>query len=265
MFSFITRRPLWVNILAGILLAVGAFFIFVASLGWLTNHNDSKTVPAITGMGMEKAIKTLDKAGFIVEIQDSVYVDSLPPMSVLKQIPDGDEIVKSSRIVYLVVNRAVPPLIDMPNLVGYSFRNAELTMKAFNLKLGDTTRRPDFALNSVLEQSFNGSPIAAGAKIRMGSTISLVLGDGIGNSEFIVPTLVGMTFGEAKELMSSKGLSFGVVTASGVADTANSFIYKQIPEKIDDEKQLRFIRSGQTIDIWLSRDKPSDSDTTNNN
>ncbi len=55
MFKAITNRPLWVNILAGLLLAAGIFALFLASLNWLTGHGQSATVPSVTGKSYEEA------------------------------------------------------------------------------------------------------------------------------------------------------------------------------------------------------------------
>src|SRR5688572_15068932 len=182
-FRYITHRPLWLNILIGLLLAIGIFLVFVLSLNWLTRHGKSSNVPLVTGMDYEVARAELKKKGFDVEIQDSIYVDTMPPMRVIKQIPEADEIVKENRTVYLVINRAVPPMVDMPNLVGYSFRNAEMVLKNMDLRLGDTSYRSDFAKNSVLEQFHNGETINPGTRIRKGSVISLILGTGVSNIE----------------------------------------------------------------------------------
>jgi eukaryotic-like serine/threonine-protein kinase len=258
MFKFITHRPLWVNILAGIILALGLFSLFLLSLNWITGHGHSSTVPSVTGKNYEEAQKILKKAGFDVEIQDSVYVDSLKPLSVIKQIPEADEVVKANRTILLIISRAVPPMMDMPNLVGYSYRNAEMVLKNMDMRIGDTTFKPDFAKNAVLEQWYNGALISPGTKIRKGSTISLVLGDGVGNKEFTVPVITGMEFGEAKALLENAGVLIGaIVTDANVSDTAHAWIYKQNPERFDDEKRLQHIRSGQTIDVWLQVDKPS--------
>ncbi len=258
MFKFITNKPLWVNIIAGLVLALLIFSGFILSLSWFTNHGDSKTVPPVLGKTLPEAQKILEKAGFDIEIADSVYVDSLKPLEVLRQVPDEYEVVKSSRTVYLTINRAVPPLVEMPNIVGYSFRNAELVLKNLGLKVGDTTYRPDFAKNSVLEQNYNGAPILPGAKLRMGSSIGLVIGNGLGNAAMAVPSIVGMTYAEAKTLIEGMGLSFAVIIAApDVKDTASSYINRQSPEKFDVDGKLRLIRQGQTMDIWLSLEKPA--------
>lgn len=256
MFKFITHRPLWANILAGIVIAVIIFFIFVFSLNWFTHHDQSKTVPSVLGKSFDAARETLENAGFEVEIQDSIYVDTTRPLQVLKQVPEGDEVVKVNRTVYLTINRAVPPMIDMPNIVGYSYRSAEMALKNANLRPGDTTFKPDFAKNAVLEQWFNGAVIKPGTKIRMGSTIDMVLGDGVGDLKFVVPSLIGLTYCEAKARLATAGVSFGVVMAEGIQDTCNAYIYKQSPERFDYDGKFRYIRSGQLMDIWLQTEKP---------
>jgi eukaryotic-like serine/threonine-protein kinase len=257
MLKLITHRPLWLNILVGILLALGIFALFIFSLNWLTGHGESATVPSVTGKKYNEAQALLKKSGFAYEIQDSIYVDTLPALTVIRQVPDGDEVVKSNRTVYLIINRSIPPLVEMPNLVGYSYRNAEMVLKNMDLKIGDTTFKPDFAKNAILEQLYKGSIITAGTKIRKGSTISLVMGDGVGKREFIVPIITGRSFAEVKEMLEGAGLGIGaIVTDADVKDTMDAFVYKQNPERFDDEKRIQRIRSGQLMDVWLQVNKP---------
>ncbi len=262
MVKFITHRPLWLNILVGLVLAVGIFAFFLLSLKWITGHGKSASVPSVTGKKFADAEALLKKSGFSMEIQDSVYVDTMPPMSIIKQFPEADEVVKSNRTVYLVVNRSEPPVIEMPNLVGYSFRNAEMVLKNMDLRIGDTTFKPDFARNAVLEQIYKGDKIAPGTKIKKGSVISLVLGDGIGKQEFAVPVIVGMRFGEARNILEANGIIIGAIVPDGnVTDTLGGWIYKQNPERFDDQKRIQRIRAGQTMDVWLQLEKPV-TDTT---
>ena len=90
----------------------------------------------------------------------------------------------------------------------------------------------------------------------MGSTISFVLGNGVGNEKFIVPELIGMTYRNARAMLQAHGLGFGVVIADGIKDTANAYIYWQNPGRFDDDKKFRYIRSGQLMDIKLQEEKP---------
>jgi beta-lactam-binding protein with PASTA domain len=256
-FKSITNGPLWVNIIASVVLTVALFTIFFLSLNWLTNHGSSTTVPSVAGKKYDEAEKQLTNAGFEIEIQDSIYVESIAPLTVIKQIPDGGEVVKSNRTVYLIINRSVPPFVEMPDIKGFSFRNAEMVLKNLDLRIGDTSFKHDFAKNSVLEQIYNGNNIEPGTKIRKGSSISLILGDGIGNREFTVPNITGMLFSDAKKMLEENGLGFGaVIIDDDVKDKMNAWIYKQKPERFDDEKKPTHIRSGQMMDVWLQVDQP---------
>ena len=235
--------------------------IFLGSLGILTRHNKILRIPSVAGKSMTEATKVLSDQGFEVQIQDSVYIDTIPPLTVIKQFPEPDAAVKMNRTVYLTVNRSVPPLITMPRLVG-SFRNAVLILKQFGLKLGDTSYRPDFAKNSVLSQLYEGEEIRPGTKIPMGSTISLVLGSGVSHIFLSVPDLYGMTYQEAKNQLDSLGISAVLVPDPGVRDTMSAFVYRQNPERFNEERRVNRIRPGQLIDIWLSLEPKERIDST---
>lgn len=252
MFKFITRRPLWVNILFALLLCVVLLFAFLASLGVLTKHGEMLKIPKVTDMSMDAAIGVLEKAGFDVEIQDSIYKDDIPPLQVIKQFPEADATVKINRTVYITVTRSVPPLVDMPSLVGPSFKNAEIILKQFGLKLGDTTSKPDFARNSVLNQLYQGKDIAPGTKIPMGTAIDLVLGSGLADVDMGVPDLFGKTYREARDWLDSFGVSVVPVTDPDVTDVENAYIYRQNPERYNLDKRVNRIRPGQMVDVWLS-------------
>jgi len=257
MFKFVTSRPLWVNILTAITLVCVVFLLFMLSLKWCTKHGTSLLIPQVTGMTYSQAQKVLEDRGFDVEIQDSVYFDTMAPLTVTKQFPEADAVVKKNRTVYLTVNRVVPPTIEMPKLTGLTFRTAEGMIKQYGLKLEDTTYKIDFAKNSVLDQLYNGESIKPGAKIQMGSSITLVLGTGVGGFEFAVPDLFGLTYDEARMYLQANGLTIGVVVPDpDVRDTLNAYVYRQIPPRMSEDGRFNRIRGGQTIDVWLSVVKP---------
>src|SRR5688572_27572055 len=136
MLKYITHKPFWVNLIAGFVITVIFLFLLYKLLGPITRHGKNKTVPAVIGKSFEEAKQILRSQGFSVELQDSIYVDTAGKGTVLKQIPDGDELVKISRTVYLTINRYVPPVVEMPNLIGYSFRNAEMQLENMGLRVG---------------------------------------------------------------------------------------------------------------------------------
>ena len=267
MFKFITKRHFLVNLLAAIILLFVLIYLLLLTLGSVTRHGEYEKVPVVAGKTYQEALNVLQEKGFSAEVQDSVWKEELPPLTVVRQSPDGDQMVKMHRKVYLTINRSQPPLIDIPNMVGLSFRNAELYLKQLGLKLGDTSRKADIAKDAVLQQLYNDTPIAPGTKLFQGSTISLVLGSGIGSDEFEVPDLRGLTLSDAKSLLSSMGLNIaGILADNDVENKESAFIYKQSPERStkmpDGFMQKNKIHAGQSMDVWLSVAKPGPVDST---
>ena len=257
MFSFITKRPLWQNILAGLLFSFLLIALFLLALNLITNHGEYLTVPDVKGKDYKIVQAELESKGFDVYIQDSIYIDTLAPNKIIKQFPEPEATVKVNRAIYLTVNCSVPPTIQMPNLIGMSFRNAILELKSIGLKLGDTLFVPDIAKNAVKDQLTSGNSIKPGAIIRMGSIIDLVVGAGLGGDLIPVPDLFGLTYMEAKLVLEVNGLNTGVLLLDeNLSDTAVGYVYWQNPMPYDPQQMVNTIRSGQLMDIRLSMLKP---------
>lgn len=257
MVKFFYQKPFWMNLLIIVVVGFLLIFLLFQSLQFFTRHGSYLKVPDVSNKTVSEASSILKDKGFDIHIMDSVYNDTLAPMSVVKQFPEPDATVKVNRVVYLTINRAVPPVIEMPNLVGMSFRNAELELKARGLKLGDTSYKPDIAKNAVLEQLTKGSGIKPGSKITMGTIISLVLGAGVGSEDMSVPDLFGMNFEEASALLEANGIMLGSVIPDGeVKDTAAAFIFWQQPDRANPDGSINRIRQGQMIDLRITPVKP---------
>ncbi len=262
LFTYLTKQPFWINLLAALTLVFLIGFLFLQSLSWFTNHGAYLKVPAVKGQNVDNAIKILESQGFDVVIQDSVYFDSIPRYTVIKQLPEPDATVKVNRTVFLTINSATPPPVIVPKLEGLSFRFANDLLRRNHLRLGDTIYRPDFMKGSVLEQQYNGSRITVGTKVPWGARITLIIGGGLEVQQMLVPQLVGLTFAEAKAILETKGITLAsVIAMSTVRDTGAAFVYKQNPERFDIDKATPlYIRPGQTMDVWLSP-MPLDTDS----
>lgn len=257
MFKFITRKPLWMNILFSVVVVTVALLLFLFSLNFITRHGKTLVIPAVTGKSLTEAQRVLAAQGFEVVIQDSIYSDTARAQAVMRQFPEAEEVVKENRTVYLTINRSVPPSIEMPMLEGLSYRNAEIVLKQYGLLMGDTSYRPDYAKNSVLEQRLhNGDRLKAGTKIQMGSSIDLILGSGVGQDEFAVPDVYGMIYAEARILLEQNGLNVMVIPDADVSDTANAYVYQQRPNPQTPDGRVNHIRIGQQFDLFLSSSKP---------
>ena len=257
MFDFITKRSFLFNLLAVIVMFFALALLFFSMLGFITKHGQQQTVPDVHGKNIKEAIELLEKAGFEADVRDSIYIDSIPPLAVYAQTPDKGAQVKVGRTIYLTVNKTVAPMVKMPDLEGLTFRSAEMTLHSRRLNVGDTIYKPDFATNTVLQQLLNGKLIKAGKMIPEGSNITLVLSSGTGSIENPVPDLSGLTYLEAREILSASNLNLGTVLIdASVTDTANAFVTKQVPPRHNSIGDLNRVRAGETIDIWLAATRP---------
>jgi beta-lactam-binding protein with PASTA domain len=256
-FKFLTKQGFFINLLLAIILFILIVVLFFNSLDWITHHNEIIKVPSVVGKNINDATQLLKSEGFDVQVQDSVYIDTVAKSSIVRQSPEADAVVKKNRTIYLTINRTVAPMVDMPDLRGFSFQSAEMYLRSVGLKLGDTSYRPDIARNSVLEQRFNNQTLLPGTKIHMGSTINLVLGDGIGNALMDVPDLAGMTLNDARSYLRSLNLSIGaIVPNADVQDQSNAYIYHQNPAPESPDGQQNKIHPGQAIDVYLGVQQP---------
>lgn len=247
------RRSLILNILLVLLLIAGLGYAFFNSLNLLTNHGEEISVPKLTGENLNAVLKDLKNKKFKVEI-DSTYKSYIDPLQILTQEPEAGEMVKVGRTLFLIVNRAEPPKVDMPDLVSKSFRNAVLILKSYRFVMGDTIYRPDIAAGAVLEQLYNGKKVAAGAQIPYGSRIDLVVGEGLADYEVDVPNLIGKTWRDAKEIIAAAGLFNLVVFDGEITDTMNAIVYKQYPEALNELDFPNAIRGGDMIDVQVMQD-----------
>lgn len=260
MFRWLTHRSFWFNLVAAVVMIVLIAILFFTFLGYITKHGKTIQVPQVTGKSLESAKLLLTSAGFNMAVQDSAYVDSLPPLTVLRQTPEANYVVKVNRTVYLTLNKRMPPMTAMPNLINYSFRSAVMTLQSQRLDVGDTLYKPDIAKNAVLSQLFEGKAIKPGTMIPEGSKITLVLGDGVGNTANPVPNLVGLTLLQALDLLSASNLNRGVVITEGtITDTSNAVVFKQIPAVNNEQGEPNHIRAGESMDLYISQGNPADS------
>jgi len=224
---------------------------------WLQHyaqHGVLVRVPDLEGMGGEEAAMVLAKRDLEAVVVDSVYTDERPRGSVVDQDPDAGQEVKPGRKVYLVLNAMEPKMMDMPDLVNLSKRQAISVMEVVGLRLKELRYKPDPCTDCVLEQLYRGEPIAPDERIRRGEAITLVLGAGQSGERVPVPDLRGLTSAETRLVLNLASLNLGVVVAcegcNTEADSAFARVVRQSPAALANN----MITLGGLVDIWLTVD-----------
>ncbi|MEM9417401.1 MAG: PASTA domain-containing protein, partial [Bacteroidota bacterium] len=165
---------------------------------------------------------------------------------VLQQHPKAGTHVKEGRKIYLTLNAPAPPQVKMPNLVDGSVRNAHIHLKSQGLLLGAIKYIPDIAQNAVLEQRYQGVPIAPGTLVNQGSKIDLIVGAGLSKKQVAVPEVIGMPLEEAQLLLLSAGIKLGnIAYETARLEAVPGTIWRQVPA-VGEKVYL-----GESIDVWL--------------
>jgi len=261
-----TRQSFWFNLLLVIGIFTVIYILFFLELGCFTHHGESVTIPNLRGRTMNEAIDILHKNHFEVRI-DSTFDPTVKPLIVLKQVPDTGSVVKTGRIVLVTVNSVTPLHIPMPNLVNLSYRSAELLLRNNKLAVGDTTYVPDIARGAIKEQRYKGEIIRAGDMIAQGSKIDLVIGNGLGNTEWEVPDVTGLSVDEATTIINQFNLIPNMVGRDGdpaITDTPSAIIVDQNPRAVAEDGKHNHIKMGDVIDIIISQN-PAPGDVHSNN
>ncbi|HPK05429.1 MAG TPA: PASTA domain-containing protein, partial [Bacteroidales bacterium] len=150
----------------------------------------------------------------------------------------------------------LPESVSMPDLVDLTYRQALSTLETYGLGIGKIDYVPDIAKNAVLKQNFEGEEILPGTQIIKGSTIDLVLGQGLGSTKIPIPLLLGLTQEEAHQLIRDHLLNIGANIIEDETDP-DQRVYRQHPAYSPET----YINPGQQIDLWYRSAKTFNFDS----
>ncbi|MBK9417087.1 MAG: PASTA domain-containing protein [Flavobacteriales bacterium] len=237
-----------------IVLSVVALFIGCLWLRSYTRHSTVSIVPDLTGLNVVDAQQALADRDMVAMVIDSVYNDQAVKGGVVSQDPLAGAEVKPGRKVYLVLNAQRPPMIDMPDLVDLSKRQALSVMEILGLKVSGLEYRPDPCVDCGIEQRIDGDRVAAGTRVRRGSSIALVLGSGDQGERVPVPDLRGLTFAEVGAVLNMASLNQGVLVSCEGCNTSVDSTFARVFRQSPGAGGFDRIAMGSSIDVWLTMD-----------
>lgn len=258
MFKKYFTKALLYNFLVAIAIVIILLLVVQMGLKNYTRHNESITVRDLRGMTFDQVQTVLSDNNLDWEIMDSVFDMNKPPLSIVDQNPKPGSKVKQGRTIYLTINATKAPTTEIPDLIGRSsLKYAKMQLESYGLKVGEPIYKPDPHLNAVIGMLVDGKPVTKKTKFPKGTVVTLILGDGLGNSRMSVPYLIGLRYEEAEFKLKGYSLNVGSsIVDDGVTDTAGAYIYKQVPEYGGGNT----IRIGESIDLFLSREQPEGVD-----
>jgi serine/threonine-protein kinase len=229
---------------------VALFLAFALMLDWVimpiyTKHGEAIEVPNVVSMRYEEAKSTLEAEGFEIKKDGERVDDKYPVGHVIEQNPRPYASAKSGRRIYVIVSQGGRRVV-MPQLVGLTLRNAELSLAKYNLKLGkiDSAHSTDpmLAYGQVLHQS-----VPLKANIGMGTVVNLTISLGFAPSDATVPSVAGLTYDQAVQLIRQAGLVVGQITFKEVEQLLPETVISQSLE------ENAIVKRGTKIDLELSQ------------
>lgn len=194
------------------LIAVAAlilFFIFDdIVMPILTRHGSEFPLPVINGMTIGEAEPALLEAGLSLKVTSEEYHPDKPTGTILSQFPAGGTMVKKGRIVKTVISLG-QKAVEVPDLRGFSVRQARLKLEAVGFELGDMEWT---STDSLPEKVVVFSYPKTSMMIPFGSKVDLMVNRGPYQRTVFVPRLIGLSLTEATNRLAEKNLKVGLVT-----------------------------------------------------
>lgn len=205
-----------------------------------TNYNEGLTVPDLTRITLDEAEVQLTSIGLRYEVADRRANSAFPANYVIDQQPAANTIVKPNRKIYLTVNTEVKPVVVVPNVVSLSIRNAQIQLQNYGLEVGSTSYESSRFKNVILRQS-----IPQGDTVAKGTTIDLVVSDGLGDKIVTIPEIIGLRLPQAQLKLREAGLRLGEIRFRPIKDVIPNTVLEYTPN-------VAQIIEGETIDLVIS-------------
>lgn len=243
------------NLVAALIVAVVLLVGSMIFLNVVTKHNQELVVPDLSNMSVEEADSLAAVEGMRIEVVDSVFVKRMRKGAVYRQNPTAGSMVKKGRRIALTINAMNAKKVTMPNLVGYSMRQAMAELQSRGLVLGKLIYVEDIATNNVLRQLMRGKDIEPGTQIESESVIDIEVGLNETDCKTFVPDVLGLRNLSAVDAVHSSSLNVNRLrfdaTVKDYDDSLAAVVYKQSPEPSDSIH----VYKGGDVTLYLTIDE----------
>lgn len=179
LIEFFKKHPIIKTLVQMVIVFFLLIGITLYGLKLYTRHGKAVLVPDVKAMALPDALRILDREGFRYDIIDSLFIDEAVPGTVVEQTPAGGSKVKEGRIVYISINAYSPRMITCPKVADMSMRQALSTLESRGLTDIKVQEVPSEYPDLALGLQYRGETLEAGDKIPAGSTVTLLVGNGM--------------------------------------------------------------------------------------
>jgi len=162
-----------------LLIVLFAVLFGIIALRYVTDHGGYVRVPDLKGKTLDSVAIELDNLELKYIILDSGnYNPNYKIFSVLDQQPKFDSKVKEGRKIYLTINSSDFKMVEIPNVIRTTIRQARKTLESLGFVIGEIEYVDDIGRDEVISISFEGKDIEPGDLLKKTSIIDFKLGNG---------------------------------------------------------------------------------------
>ncbi|MEG1566508.1 MAG: Stk1 family PASTA domain-containing Ser/Thr kinase [Anaerovoracaceae bacterium] len=199
------KKIITLSIIGGVV-AVALLGFALYSFGVFGGGGDI-TVPDLTNMTYEEAEAELTKLELKIEMGDEAYSADVKEGKITSQTPTAESKVKKGKTVVVNISKGQKDG-TVPSVIGKDYEGIEEYLNGFGFQLGvvkyETSELPE---DTIIEQTPTG-----GDQAEAGSKIDIIVSDGKGKDEGVVPSLTGLTVDEAKQAIRDAGYTVGEIS-----------------------------------------------------
>ena len=251
-FHFLKEKKFYLHLLIIVLLSIGLLWLTFKLLDSYTRHDKVYTMPDFVGQDFQQVKHDYHK-DFNFILIDSVYPKGQQPGSIYQQDPLPGSKIKKGRNVYAIIVAVTPEKTVMPNVKGISLREAIGRLESSGLDVDHLEYVTYDYKNNIIEQYYQGAPIAKGTELVKGSKIMLRVGIGSDKSNVKVPNLIGKSAYETKKLLNLAGLNLGVETHED-----NDSLQYMCVRKMSPGPSSGAVKPGTYVDVWYHSSRTMD-------
>jgi eukaryotic-like serine/threonine-protein kinase len=181
------------------------------------------TMPNVVGQDVRVAMDLLLAAGFVPKLGAAVHSDSVKTGEVAQTRPaPGSQVAQHANVV--LNPSSGPSFISVPNVVSLLDSDAQKLLAKLGLKMRVTQVIADASIppHTIIDQD-----PAEGSHVRPGTTVVVDVSGGA--EEVTVPSVVGGTVDDARNVLAQAGLALGAVAQAAVPDTSPGTVVGQNP------------------------------------
>ncbi|MCK8817814.1 Stk1 family PASTA domain-containing Ser/Thr kinase [Natroniella sulfidigena] len=221
-------------------------FLAVVGLGYYLLDRymavDDVEVPNLRGEHVDLAREQLEELGLNLEVYYESYSNEIAEDHIISQSPEPNRMVKENRVISVVTSKGAQ-MVEAPDLVGSTLREARVELNRLNLEVGEL----DYEYSDQIpEDEIISQDPEAEEEVKMDTEVDLVISQGKEPEQVIVPEVVGLRQEEAEQKLQDQNLIIGRVIERESLNYRQGRVIAQDPE-IGEE-----LTEGATVDLIVS-------------